>query len=123
MNKLGMIFILLMISFFTGIVEAGEVTGAGRQVENILNAHNFTPQRLQQMGLKVKLGEVTGAGKVHVDDLRLLVTKKGVFEVDNLHNIKFRHPSAGKFVAEVKSFDFPGKKVQKSNILAYVIAK
>lgn len=122
MNKLAIALLLLMISFFSG-VEAGEVTGAGRQVNNILAAHNFTPQKLQSLGLTVKLGEVTGAGKVHVDDVRMLVTKKGLYEVDSLHNIKFKHPSAGKFVSEVKSFEFPTKKVNRAQILAYILEK
>jgi len=123
MNKLGILFILIIISVFSGVIEAGEVTGAGRQVQTILSNHNFTPQRLQSMGLTVKLGEVTGAGRVHVDDVRMLVTNKGVYEVDNLHNIKFKHPSAGKFVSEVKSFDFPTRKLKKSQVLAYILEK
>lgn len=123
MSKLGAMIILLLIAFFSGPLEAGEVTGAGRQVENILEANNYTKQKLLAMGLEVKLGEVTGAGRVHVDDIRMLVTKKGLFKTNQLHHIKFRDPSTGKFVSEVKSFDFPDIQLNKSKILAFIVEK
>jgi len=120
MNKLALIFILLMISFFS---EAGETTGAGKEVQTILMANNYSTKRLNDLGLSVRLGEVTGAGKVHVDDLRMLVTKKGIYQVDNLHGIEFNHPSAGKFVKEIKKFSFPAETVKKNKVLAYIISK
>lgn len=118
MKKIALIIFVVLMS---NVVFAGEVTGAGRQVQDVLGKANLTRVKLSQMGLKVKLGEVTGAGKIHVDDIALLVLKNNVVNMNQVQHIEFVHPSQGKYVGEVNSFTVSNESIKKSNILAFIV--
>ena len=115
--------LIIVIMILSNVVWAGEVTGVGRQVETILKKAQLSKLKLKEMGLKLKMGEVTGAGKIHVDDIALLVMKNKVVNFKSVDYIEFSHPSQAKFVSEVDSFSIDGKPFTRSKILAYIIQK
>jgi hypothetical protein len=52
--------LFITLTLFGSVVLAGEITGAGQAIE-VLKAHNMSVSQLQQRGLKVLIGEFTGA--------------------------------------------------------------
>lgn len=117
MKNLFLIFFLIL-SFKAF---SGEVTGAGKEIDGILAKSNLSRAKLEQMGLK--LGEVTGAGKIHVDTLEMIVTEKSVVSMNNIIHLEFKNPSSGQMVSEVNSFATASDTILKQKIKAYIYKK
>lgn len=112
---------ILIICLSSFMIFAGEVTGAGKEIDQVLSNSNLSRAKLEQLGLK--LGEVTGAGKIHVDALEMIVTSKEVISVDNIIHMDFKNPSSGQMVSEVNAFSTLDKTISKQNIKAYIYKK
>ncbi|EQC43748.1 hypothetical protein [Bacteriovorax sp. Seq25_V] len=115
-NLLKVIFSFFM---FVNIVLGGEVTGAGKEIETILVKNGLSTAKLKSLGLK--LGEVTGAGKIHIDTLEMIVTSKKVISMNDIVHTEFKNPSAGQTVSEVEYFDTSLEVIKKAQIKAFII--
>lgn len=113
------LIICLVFSFFSF---AGEVTGAGKEIDNVLAKSNLSREKLKSLGLK--LGEVTGAGKIHVDTLEMIVTNDQVISMDDVVHLEFKNPSNGQMVSEIEYFDIAsssfGAKVKLHQVKALI---
>lgn len=113
MKSLAIVISLMMT---LGMTQAGEITGAGRAAE-VLAAHNMSVQQLKQQGLKVLLGEVTGAGKsINLDRINAVVTKNKVFKMNQATHVEFKHPSAAKALRDVQHLEFNAARVKVNQL-------
>ena len=111
------ISIILSLMMTIGMTQAGEVTGAGKVAAEVLAAHNMSVQQLKAQGLKVLLGEVTGAGKsINLDRINAVVTKNKVFKMNHASHIEFKHPSAAKALQDVKHLEFNAARVRVNQL-------
>ncbi len=115
------IVICSLLSLFNISLCAGEFTGAGAVVENVLRRNNLSINGLKREGFKVLLGEVTGAGRaVPVDAVEYIVTKKEVMPMSDVTHINFKNPSAAKHLSDIKAFDFDQKRVLLNKVKGVV---
>lgn len=113
-----LIFSILLIQN----ISAGEFTGAGKQINQVLRAHNLTPKQIKAQGMKIVKGEVTGAGKaVNLQDVYAVVTKTDLIKMTDVDHIEFIHPSEAKAMKDVKRLESAAKKVKKKDILAVIV--
>ena len=111
--------ILIAMFLLSTSIFAGEVTGAGKEVEIILVKNGLSSAKLKSLGLK--LGEVTGAGKIHIDTLEMIVTSKKVISMNDVVHTEFKNPSAGQKVSEVEYYDTSLEIIRKAEIKAFII--
>ncbi len=117
------LFFLLSLLFFIQL-RAGEVTGAGSIVRDILEKHNLSVQRLESQGYRLLLGEVTGAGgRINLNDVKLLLTKKELFKMNDLTHIDFIFPGPAKAIQDVRYFEFDRERLVPGKIKAIVVEK
>ncbi|WP_127716165.1 hypothetical protein [Halobacteriovorax sp. HLS] len=98
----------------------GEVTGAGGPMKNLLEAHGYTSNYLQGNQLKVTLGEVTGAGRVHLDDIEAFVGNGRVLVDREITHIDFEATGSAKTISDIKSIHFGQIKLIKKQIQAII---
>jgi hypothetical protein len=113
-----MIFILT-ITFS----HSGEVTGAGGPMKDLLNSHGYTQTFLDANNLKVTLGEVTGAGRVHIDDVQAFVAKNRILSDKDIVKVHYSANGQAQFVNEVKSIEFVKTILKKKQIRAIIHRK
>ncbi|MCP4915229.1 MAG: hypothetical protein GY909_19065 [Oligoflexia bacterium] len=116
-----LIIVIFSILLMTNI-SAGEFTGAGKQINEVLKAHNMSAKQLKAQGMKIVRGEVTGAGlTVNLQDVFAIVTKTDLIKMSEVDHIEFVHPSEAKAMKDVKRLDSATKKVNKKDILAVIV--
>ncbi|PIP94293.1 MAG: hypothetical protein COW00_03415 [Bdellovibrio sp. CG12_big_fil_rev_8_21_14_0_65_39_13] len=115
--------ILVIVFILTSqLLWAGEVTGAGQRVDQILKNHGMSRQQLASRGLKVLMGEVTGAGKtIQVEDLEFVVAKNKIYNQEALTHIEFKIPSAARVLTDIKSLEFGSSQVDVLEIDAFIV--
>lgn len=114
------LFIALMIMATT--VWAGEVTGAGQRVDQILKTRGLSINQLKGQGYKVLLGEVTGAGKtVAIDDIQFIVAKNKLFQARDITHIDYKHPSAAKMITDIEAIELGAAKVRTQEVDAFIV--
>lgn len=119
MKNLILVIIFIITSQF---VMAGEVTGAGQRVDQILKNNGLSRQMLASKGLKVLMGEVTGAGKtIQVEDLEFVIAKNKIYSQDSLTHIEFKIPSAARVLTDIKSLEFGSSQVNVVEIDAFIV--
>jgi hypothetical protein len=86
MKQLSLLIVLsILVIFSDSFGWAGEFTGAGKQVADVLAAHQLPVGELERQGLEVRLGEFTGAGRgVPFRKLRYVVTESDVIESQSI---------------------------------------
>jgi len=116
------LFILIALSGVFNTSVAGEVTGAGQRVKEVLRANNTSIENLQSSGLRVLLGEVTGAGRaVNVLDVKMFIAKKRLLKMDNVLHIDFREGTPAKTILDIKSIDLGEISVLTKDVDAWII--
>lgn len=102
--------------FFSALSFSGEVTGAG-QALRVLSQNQMSVESLKNQGLKVLLGEVTGAGKtLNLDRIQMLVSDKKVFPMNEVSHIEYVHPSQAKALRDVKHLEFNNQTLKVQQI-------
>jgi len=115
-------FILIAISGVFNHSIAGEVTGAGQRVKEVLRAHNTSIESLQSNGLRVLLGEVTGAGSaVNILDVKMFIAKKRLIKMNKVLHIDFRVGTPAKTILDIKSIDLGEFLVSTKDVDAWII--
>lgn len=116
-----MIFMLIGVFNFT---HAGEMTGAGSAVMKMLKKENINIKELENSGHKVLFGELTGAGKkLNLDRVKLILTKKKVYNMAEVDHIDFKHPGQANSLIDVNHLKFGAIKVNSNEIKGMVVKK
>jgi hypothetical protein len=122
MKSILVIIIFIFSSFSTF---SGEVTGAGITIRDLLKNEGHGQNFLIKNDLKVTLGEVTGAGKVHIDDVHAFITKDSLLRGSDIISITFSKNSPGKILQDIESIKFSALELEvaKKEIRAIVHRK
>lgn len=120
MRGLTIVTFLMVLVWMMEISFAGEVTGAG--AAKLLVQHEYDVKQLKSSGHKVLFGELTGAGKrMNLDRVKLIITKKKVFEIGKADHVQFKHPSAAKALVDVAHLEFGNQMIKAAQIEAMVV--
>lgn len=120
MRGLTILTFLMVIAWMMGVGHAGEVTGAG--AAKLLAKHQYDVKVLKKTGHKVLFGELTGAGKrMNLDRVKLILTKKKVYDLNQADHVQFKHPSAAKALIDVDHLEFGNQKIKSTSIEAMVV--
>ncbi|MBT3584119.1 MAG: hypothetical protein HN509_04375 [Halobacteriovoraceae bacterium] len=111
-NLIVLLFLsILLIASSQGT--AGEVTGGGKSVRQILNENNLDIDQLKKSGFKVLMGENTGAGKtLDLSRISMILSNKKLYTMDDVTHIEFKHPSKAKTLSDVIIFEIDKDKVE-----------
>jgi hypothetical protein len=110
-------------------VQAGEFTGAGKAVMDLLERNNIVVAELQRSGHEVISGEFTGAGKrLNFGRVSMLVTGDEVIpsqDVDAVFTAQggLRPIPRAQAMGDVNSFEAYGKSYKLGQIKGLVIKK
>lgn len=115
-------FILIVSIYALSICStfSGEVTGAGGPMKTLLKNTGYTNTFLKKNGLTVTLGEVTGAGKVHVDDVHAYLTNDNLLKDSDIIAIDFAIDTPAKRLKDIKSIQFNQIRIIKNQIKAII---
>jgi hypothetical protein len=120
MRGLTLVTFLMVLVWMMEVSYSGEVTGAG--AAKLLAKHQYDVKVLKKTGHQVLFGELTGAGKrMNLDRVKLILTKKKVFNLDKADHIQFKHPSAAKALVDVDHLEFGNQMIKSSSIEAMVV--
>lgn len=116
--------ILLIIFLINFKIIAGEFSGAGLKVKNVLKRQNINLKALERSGHGLLFGENTGAGmKVNLARVKYIITQNQAYSLNNVTHINFLQPSAAKSLRDVKILEFDTKKVRTLEIKGLIIKK
>jgi len=119
-----LIFLFLCLTVLSIKTGAGEVTGAGGPMMKMLAQHGYSTAFLNDNGLKVILGEVTGAGRtLPTEDIEAFLTKTQVLLAQDIVRLDFKNPSLGKTLKDISSVEFVKNTIKKKDIHGVVFKK
>lgn len=131
-NLIQIIMTCLTLSIIT-LSQAGEVTvigsGSGSkdkltkmEVLKMLNKRGISRNEISNNGMKIFLGEFTGIGKkLKVDNIRMLLTKKKVFFIEDVEDIRFKDNRAKPTLSNISSFELENVKLTPKTIKALIL--
>lgn len=131
-NLIQIIMTCLTLSIIT-LSQAGEVTvigsGSGSkdmltkmEVLKMLNKRGISRNEISNNGMKIFLGEFTGIGKkLKVDNIRMLLTKKKVFFIEDVEDIRFKDHRAKPTLSNISSFELENVKLTPKTIKALIL--
>lgn len=120
MRGLTILTFLMVLAWMMEVSYAGEVTGAG--AAKLLVQNQYDVKALKDSGHKILFGELTGAGRrMNLDRVKLVITKKNVFEINKVDHVEYKHPSAAKSLLDVSHLEFGNQMIKSSQIEALVV--
>lgn len=88
---------------------------------NMLAKHGYSTEFMNENGLKVLLGEVTGAGRtLPTEDIQAYLTKDQIYSAQDIVRLDFKHPSLGKSLKDINSVEFTKGVILKKQIRGVV---
>jgi len=98
---------------------SGEMTGAGRQIKNILSRNNMSESILRAQGLR--LGEVTGAGKrVNISDITYFITKDELIPMNRVSHLSYHNDRSGRSVSDISGLEYRGQMISSRHFLGII---
>ena len=113
-----LIITIYILSIYSTL--SGEVTGAGGPMKILLKNTGYTKNYLKKNGLTLTLGEVTGAGKVHIDDVHAYITDNSLLKDSDITTIAFKPDAPAKLIKDIESIQFNEIRIIKDQIKAII---
>lgn len=112
------IMILLLIS---GVLYAGEFTGAGQELSSLLQARGLSISKLQNDGHQIIVGEFTGAGReIEVDRIRYFSTAKAIYPQQEVIHYQYKYPSDSRSFGDLLALEVQTKNINAREIRAII---
>ena len=133
MKKLLLPLVFIISFSLFGLTQAGEFTGIGStrpftdkmnhsEVFKLLRKHGISRNDISDGGMKILLGEFTGIGKkVNIENIRMILTKKELFFIEDVEDIRLRNNHAKPVLSNVSEIQLKNISLTPNKIKALIV--